>query len=66
MIIEAISEVATQMVALTGNIQAEGVGDVCAQAPTGVDAVRQRQFSAGSSTASSPSSSAPASPPRCA
>jgi len=37
MIIHAISEVATQMVALTGNIQAEGVSDVCASAPTGVE-----------------------------
>lgn len=35
MFIEAISEVATQIVA-SGNIRAEGVGDVCAQAPTGV------------------------------
>ena len=37
MIIDAISEVATQMVALTGEIQAEGVSDVCAKAPTGVE-----------------------------
>lgn len=35
MFIEAISEVATQIVA-SGNIRAESVGDVCAQAPTGV------------------------------
>ncbi len=35
MFIEAISEVATQIVA-SGNIKAQGVGDVCAQAPTGV------------------------------
>ena len=37
MIIHAISEVATQMVALAGDVQAEGVGDVCAKAPTGVE-----------------------------
>lgn len=37
MMIETISEVATQMVALTGNIQAKGVGDVCAAPPTGVE-----------------------------
>lgn len=37
MYIEAISEVATQMVALTGGIQAKGVNDVCATAPTGVE-----------------------------
>ena len=35
MLIETISEVATQLAA-TGNIRAEGVGNVCAQAPTGV------------------------------
>lgn len=35
MIIETISEVATQLAA-AGNIQAEGVDDVCAKAPTGV------------------------------
>jgi hypothetical protein len=34
--IEAISEVATQMVAATGSVRAEGVGNVCAQAPDGV------------------------------
>lgn len=34
MMIETISEVATQMVALTGNIQAKGFGDVCARAPS--------------------------------
>lgn len=33
--IETISEVAIQ-IAAAGNIKAEGVGDVCAQAPTGV------------------------------
>jgi hypothetical protein len=37
MFLETISEVATQMMALTGGIQAKGVGDVCAQAPTGVE-----------------------------
>jgi hypothetical protein len=36
MVIHAISEVATQMVALTGNIKAQGVGDVCAKPPDGV------------------------------
>lgn len=36
MVIHAISEVATQVVALTGNIKAEGVGNVCAKAPDGV------------------------------
>jgi hypothetical protein len=35
MMIETISEVAIQ-IAAAGNIKAEGVGDVCAQAPTGV------------------------------
>jgi len=35
MFIETISEVATQ-IAAAGNIKAEGVGNVCAQAPTGV------------------------------
>lgn len=35
MFIETISEVATQLAA-GGNIKAEGVGNVCAQAPTGV------------------------------
>lgn len=35
MLVEAISEVATQLVA-AGSIKAEGVGNVCAQAPTGV------------------------------
>jgi hypothetical protein len=35
MIIETIFEVATHLAA-SGNIKAEGVGDVCAQAPTGV------------------------------
>lgn len=34
MIIETISEVATQLVA--GNIRAESIGDVCAQPPDGV------------------------------
>ena len=37
MFIEAISEVATQMAAATGTLHAEGVGDVCAKAPTGVE-----------------------------
>ena len=37
MFIEAISEVATQMAAATGTPHAEGVGDVCAKAPTGVE-----------------------------
>jgi hypothetical protein len=37
MIIEAISEVATQVVAATGDLHAEGVGDVCAKAPDGVE-----------------------------
>ena len=36
MFIEAVSEVATQIVA-SGTIKAEGVGDVCASAPTGVE-----------------------------
>ena len=37
MIVHAISEVATQLVANVGTtIKAEGVGNVCAQAPTGV------------------------------
>ena len=36
MFIEAISEIATQIVA-SGTIKAEGVGDVCASAPTGVE-----------------------------
>ncbi|GAW48024.1 MULTISPECIES: hypothetical protein [unclassified Nocardioides] len=35
MLVEAISEVATQLV-VAGSIKAEGVGNVCAQAPTGV------------------------------
>jgi hypothetical protein len=37
MFIEAISEVATLVTALTGDIQAKGVGDVCAKAPAGVE-----------------------------
>jgi hypothetical protein len=37
MLVHAISEVAPQMVALTGDLQAEGISDVCAQAPTGVE-----------------------------
>ena len=36
MIIQAISEVATQVVAATDNLHAEGVGDVCAKPPEGV------------------------------
>jgi hypothetical protein len=36
MFIEAISEAATQIVA-SGTIKAEGVSDVCASAPTGVE-----------------------------
>ena len=36
MFIEAISEIVTQIVA-SGTIMAEGVGDVCASAPTGVE-----------------------------
>ncbi|RYB88291.1 hypothetical protein EUA06_21835 [Nocardioides glacieisoli] len=37
MYIEAISEVVTQVTALTGGaIQAEGMGNVCAKAPQGV------------------------------
>ena len=35
MIGHAISEVATQLVAMTGNIHAQNFGDVCAQAPSG-------------------------------
>lgn len=35
MMIETISEVVTQLAA-TSNVNAEGVGNVCAQAPTGV------------------------------
>ena len=35
MMIETISEVLTQL-GTAGNIRAEGVGNVCAQAPTGV------------------------------
>lgn len=37
MIIDAISEVATQMMALTGDVRSEGVRDVCARPPTGVE-----------------------------
>lgn len=37
MIIHAISEVAIQMVTLTGDIRAEGVGNVCAAPPAGVE-----------------------------
>lgn len=37
MIIHAISEIAIQMVTLTGSIQAEGVGNVCAAPPAGVE-----------------------------
>jgi hypothetical protein len=37
MFIEAISEVATQLVAATGSFRAEGVGNVCAKAPDGVE-----------------------------
>ena len=37
MIIHAISEVAIQMVTLTGDIHAEGVGNVCAAPPAGVE-----------------------------
>ncbi|EON25027.1 hypothetical protein CF8_0928 [Nocardioides sp. CF8] len=37
MIIHAISEVAIQMVTLTGAIHAEGVGNVCAAPPAGVE-----------------------------
>ena len=37
MIIHAISEVAMQMVTLTGSFQAEGVGNVCATPPAGVE-----------------------------
>ncbi|MEP9385538.1 hypothetical protein [Nocardioides sp. KR10-350] len=36
MIMHAITEVATQMVALSGQIKAQGVDNVCAKAPTGV------------------------------
>lgn len=36
MYIEAISEVVTQVTGLTGAIQAEGMGNVCAKAPQGV------------------------------
>lgn len=38
MIIQAVSEVASQMVALTGSFQAEGVSNVCAAPPDGVAA----------------------------
>lgn len=34
MLVHAISEVATQLVAMTGNIHAQNFGDVCAQAPS--------------------------------
>ena len=37
MIIHAISEIAIQMVTLTGSTQAEGVGNVCAAPPAGVE-----------------------------
>jgi hypothetical protein len=37
MIIETISEVATQVVAMTGHIQTKGVSDVCANPPDGVE-----------------------------
>ena len=37
MYIEAISEVATLMTALTGDLQAKGVGNVCAAPPAGVE-----------------------------
>lgn len=37
MFIEAISEVAIQVTALTGDTQIRAIGDVCAQAPDGVD-----------------------------
>lgn len=37
MFIHAISEVAPQLVTAAGGIRAEGVGDVCAQAPDGVE-----------------------------
>jgi hypothetical protein len=36
MIVHAVVEVATQALAATGNVRADGVGDVCAQAPDGV------------------------------
>ena len=36
MIIHAIAEIATQILAASGNVRAEGVDNVCAQAPTGV------------------------------
>lgn len=36
MFLEAITEVATQVTALTGGIQADGMGNVCAKAPQGV------------------------------
>lgn len=37
MIIHLIAEFATHLVAATGELRAEGVGDVCAEAPKGVD-----------------------------
>lgn len=37
MIIHAVSEVAIQILEATGNIQSEGVGNVCAKAPVGVE-----------------------------
>lgn len=37
MYIETISEVATLLTTLTGDLQAKDVGDVCAKAPAGVE-----------------------------
>lgn len=38
MIIEAINEAATQMVALNGDTNVRAIADVCAKAPVGVEA----------------------------
>lgn len=37
MIIQAITEIATQVVTATGDVQYRAIGDVCAKAPEGVD-----------------------------
>lgn len=37
MIIQAITEIATQVVTATGNVQIGAIDDVCAKAPDGVD-----------------------------
>ena len=37
MIIQAITEIATQVVTATGNVRMGAIGNVCAKAPEGVD-----------------------------